>query len=90
MRKVCKPMNSMQSRQDHGVKIAIINCNWSITLCDNYNQSVIPCGPDVVSIKSWTGPMRVFCSFAKGYINQNTHHWGMSCLETWLVGKLVE
>ena len=51
------------------VKIVNINYNWSITLCDNCNQSIFLCSPDEVSIKSQTGPMQVFHAFTEGYIN---------------------
>ena len=47
----------------------IINCNWSIALCNNCNQSIITGGPDEVSICSYTVPMSVFHTSAEGYIN---------------------
>ena len=50
--------------------IVNINCNWSIALCDNCNQSIIPCGPGKLSISSYVGPTRVFHTSTEGYINQ--------------------
>ena len=46
---VYKPTNSAHSEHDNCVKIINLNCNWSFTLCDNCNQSSMPCGPDEVS-----------------------------------------
>ena len=48
---ICKPMNSAHSNSDNCVKIVNINCNWSITLCDNCNQSIMSCGSDEVPLK---------------------------------------
>ena len=42
---------SMKDQWDNFVKIININCIWSITLYDNFDPSVMLCGPDKVSIK---------------------------------------
>ena len=83
---VCLPTNSAHSIQDICVKIMNINCNWSITLCDNYNQSIMPCVPDEVSIKSWTGPMRMFHTFTKEYINCKHTEFGIVMFENLVSG----
>ena len=45
-------MNSVYSRLDNCVKVVNINYNWSITSCDNCNQSIMLCGSDEVPIKT--------------------------------------
>ena len=62
-----------RSRQD-----ICVNCNWSITLCDKCSQSILPCGLDEVSIKSWKWPVKVFYAFTEGYINQE--HTRLVCV----------
>ena len=76
-------MNFIKARQNNCVKIANVTCNWSISLCDNCNKSVLPCGPDEVSAKSQTGPMRVFHTFNEGYIK-----WEHKCWQLHHVKKL--
>ena len=67
---LCRPMNFIQSRKDNCIKVANINCHWGIALCDNCNQSILPCGAHVVSIKikSETWPMKLFFTFTEGYM----------------------
>ena len=67
---VHKPTDSAHSKWDSCVKMTNVKCTWSMTLHDNCNQSIMPCGPDEVSIKSETGPVRVFHAFTKAYTNQ--------------------
>ena len=84
-----KPKNFIQFGQENCVKIENINYNWSIALCYNCNQSILPCDQDKVLVQSLTGSMRVFCTFTEGYINWE--HMGLavaSCWETWLVVNL--
>ena len=44
----------------------------------------MPCNPDGVSIKSYTGPMRVFHTFIEGYINWE--HTGLVVDHVWKPG----
>ena len=83
-RVVCKPTNSAQTKWDNHVKIMNVNCNWSIALCDNCNQSVMPYGQDEVSIRNETGPMRVFHTLLEGYL-----HWEYTGLVCIVFGNLV-
>ena len=79
-----KLMKSIQSWWDNHVKVPNINCNYSITLCDNCKQSIIACVPGEMSVKSCTGPMRQFCAITEVYINQE--HTGLVCI---MFGNLV-
>ena len=47
---VCKPMNFIQARQEKTAKIVKINLT-GVLHCVIILTSVVPCGPDEVSIK---------------------------------------
>ena len=79
-----KSKKSAHFQWDNCVMIVNINCNWSITLCDNCNQSIMTCGQDEVSIKTWNGQIRVFHDFTEGYINWE--HKGMVMCHVWKPG----
>ena len=49
---ITKPTNSLHLKQNNSVNMVNINCNWRIALCDDCNQSIIPCGPGKISIRS--------------------------------------
>ena len=78
-----------QSRWDNCVKMMNINCKQSITLCHNSNHNILPCNPDKGSIKSQTGPMRIFHTLNERYIKWNIEDRCALCFETWLVVNLV-
>ena len=63
-------MKVISLRRYKCVKIENINSKWHVTLCDNCGQGIILCGPGEMLIKSWPGPMSVFCTFTEGYKNQ--------------------
>ena len=81
---ICNSMNSVHYNWDNCVTLLNINYNLIITLYDNCNQSILPCDPDEVSIKTKTGPMRVFQAFTEGYINWEHTGLIMHCI--WKAG----
>ena len=81
---LCRTMNFIHPDEDSCVKIVKINCNWSVALCDNYNQSTLPCGPDEVLIRIHPGPVTVFHTFT-----ENIHTALMCVMSENLVNSLA-
>ena len=56
-------------------------------MCDNCNQSIIPCGPGKLSIRSLVGLLRVFHASTEGYINQE--QTGLVCVHVRVMADQV-
>ena len=67
---ICRPKNSVHSKENNSIKITNINCTCTFIFCDYCNQSIKPCGSGKLWIRSLIEPMKMSYAPTEGCINK--------------------